>query len=152
MFVEVNSKIPMEGQSKLSYSLSRIKDWTFLFGSYAWNWRLDEDVKNKLQWGWSLLQPYVWIKRKKITLYYVREHNTQKRQYVIRLAPPLTVTYWAPLQAGAVLFWNCAILPSVNMAGIVATKCRGSLAFLTRTLSVPEFTTQCCYHKKVKHQ
>ncbi|CAF99255.1 unnamed protein product, partial [Tetraodon nigroviridis] len=36
-----------------------------------------------------------------------------------------------------------------NMAGAVANKCRGSLAFLTRTISAPEFFTQCCYHKKV---
>lgn len=35
------------------------------------------------------------------------------------------------------------------MAGTVANKCRGSLAFLTRTISAPEFFTQCCYHKKV---
>ncbi|TWW66060.1 iron-sulfur cluster assembly enzyme ISCU-like [Takifugu flavidus] len=35
------------------------------------------------------------------------------------------------------------------MAVTVANKCRGSLAFLTRTISVPEFFTQCCYHKKV---
>lgn len=41
-------------------------------------------------------------KRKKTTLYYVREHNTRKRQYinVIRLATPLSVTYVRRLKAG----------------------------------------------------
>ncbi|XP_053728744.1 iron-sulfur cluster assembly scaffold protein IscU-like [Synchiropus splendidus] len=35
------------------------------------------------------------------------------------------------------------------MAGVIANACRSPLGFLTRTLSVPEFLTQCCYHKKV---
>lgn len=43
-------------------------------------------------------------------------------------------------------------LRSVNMAVTVVNKCRGSLAFLTRTLSAPEFFTQCCYHKKVNRE
>ncbi|XP_038149656.1 iron-sulfur cluster assembly scaffold protein IscU-like [Cyprinodon tularosa] len=35
------------------------------------------------------------------------------------------------------------------MASTVAKKCLSPLALLTRRLSVPEFISPCCYHKKV---
>lgn len=55
------------------------------------------------------------------------------------------------------VFWSCATplrqplrCEPCNMALTMANKCRSSLTFLTRTLSAPEFFTQCCYHQKVK--
>lgn len=69
----------------------------------------------------------------------------------ISLAPPTDGDAHSILiYSGVLKLRHCCV--SVNMAGIVANKCRSSLTFLTRTLSAPEFFTQCCYHKKVKHE
>lgn len=74
------------------------------------------------------------------------------RRLCSRPAPPtgshVTRVFYCP---SVLKLRHSRVFGSVNMALTVANKCRSSLTFLTRTLSAPEFFTQCCYHKKVKH-
>lgn len=85
-----------------------------------------------------------------IVSYLISSHLLQDCADAITLAPPLTMTPYAPSARAALLFQTASFFSLSKMAAAVANKCLSPLAFLTRRLSAPEFISQCCYHKKVK--